>query len=145
MLITSLNRELLIIPAQLYLLWTPSRSSSLSSLVRNQQMMLGAAGGWGRGSHRNSPLKCPDLSEPRQFSKTLPALWSWSVPRQAKVWGLDSLPVLEWSTPHPGIRWPHETRRNGYISNHVRNVLLSPQTMLRGSWKKLSIQCSRLV
>ena len=64
--------------------------------------MLGAGGGWGRASHRNSPLKCPDLSEPCQFSKTLPALKPWSVPWQAKVWGLDSLPVLQWSTPHPG-------------------------------------------
>lgn len=64
--------------------------------------MLGAGGGGGRASHRNSPLKCPDLSEPCQFSKILPALWPWSVPWQAKAWGLDSLSVLEWSSPHSG-------------------------------------------
>ena len=65
-------------------------------------MMLGAGGGWGRGSHSNSPLKCPDFSEPCQFSKTLPAFCPWSIPWQAKVWGLDSLSVLDWLTPHPG-------------------------------------------
>lgn len=117
-----LSRELLITPAQLYLLWTPSLSYSLSSLVRNAD----DAGCWGRVK-RGFPWKfTSQMSRPLRtlsFSETLPALWPWSVTWKGRVWGLDSIPVLEWPTPPPGQQM---ASRNKKKSLHFQSHLKCP-------------------
>ena len=94
---------------------------SFSSSVRNAE----GSGCWGRGrrggggSHGNSPLRCPHLSEPDWFSKTF-QLYGHGVSKGMPNF-VDWILYLFCSVQHPtqANTWLHKPRRNCCLSNHI--------------------------